>query len=135
MGSHLDEARKIYEEAVKELRGKPRNPIHIRMIADKGWLSAVEAVNDLVVMLGYRLPETHGERYGILREVAKSTDLIPKKGVIERLGARDMNLHKRCFYEGDTSIDLIDEINKLERFLRDIEIIEIELRSKHRSTL
>ena len=62
------------EEALKEAEIEARSPVAIRRrnACDKAFLAVVKAIDQLLVKHGYREPERHGERFGYLRERART---------------------------------------------------------------
>jgi hypothetical protein len=122
----IEEAKRIHAQAIEELeRGeKLNNEILIRDAAEKAWLAAIIASDELIITKEFPIPETHGERYRALRAIEAEDEGIKKLGLSDRLGARDTHLHRQCFYKGECEADAIKEdLGKVKSYVEDIEKI------------
>ncbi len=129
----IEEAKKIHAQAFEELeRGeKLNNEILIRDAAEKAWLAAIIASDELITSKELPIPETHGERYQALREIERNDEGIKKLGLSDRLGARDTHLHRQCFYKGECEPSAIKEdLEKVKRYIEDIEKIVVAINGR-----
>jgi uncharacterized protein (UPF0332 family) len=66
-GNHLEKARKLYQKALEEFETakEKRDGVVLRDACAKGWLSAIEAANALLIKKGVKeeeLPKAERER-------------------------------------------------------------------------
>ncbi len=124
MNQYVEEAKKFYEEAVKEFEKgeKEEDMIRIREASEKAWNATLQATDGLIVKKGMNKPTSHYERRKILAELAKIDPNVRKKGIRDRYMAREQSLHEDCFYTGICPTPLIEEdIQKVKKYIADIE--------------
>lgn len=123
MSQYMDDAKKFYEESVKEFeRGKKEeNMILIRDAGEKAWNAVLQATNALIENKGMNIPTSHHERRKTLLELAKIEKRIREKGIRDRYMAREQRLHEDCFYDGIFTISSLEEdIQKVKKYIEDI---------------
>lgn len=127
MGRYIKEAKKFYEEAIKDFqRGKKEDKlILIQDASEKAWGAIVQATNELFDKKGIPIPRTHRERREFLDKLEEEFPEIKKMGLSDRFSARDHILHERCFYQGICEpIEVIEKnIIKVKKFIDDVEEI------------
>ena len=123
---HLEEAENLFQKAVEEFEvAKEKNDsTHLRDACAKGWLSAVEATNALLVKRGVsedRLPKSErGRRYMVRRYASRELRLY-------YFSLRD-NLHIEGYY--NRSLDFDEVKMQLEDLKYYIEKIEEEIKGR-----
>ena len=121
---YFEDARRFHEESLKEFDEGVRenNPYKIRDSAEKAWNAVIQATNSLILKLAGKLPSSHWERRGMLRELEVKISEIRELMFRDRYGARERNLHEIVFYEGNIDIDDIRyELDKVKAYLDDVE--------------
>jgi hypothetical protein len=121
---YFEDARRFHEESLKEFDEGVRenNPYKIRDSAEKAWNAVIQATNSLILKLAGKLPSSHWERRGMLRELEVKIPEIRELMFRDRYGARERNLHEIVFYEGNIDIDDIRcELDKVKAYLDDVE--------------
>ena len=123
---HLEEAEKLFQKAVEEFEvAKEKNDsTHLRGACAKGWLSAVEATNALLVKRGVsedRLPRSErGRRYMVFKHADSELRRL-------YLAIRD-SLHIQGYY--NRSLDFDEVKMQLEDLKYYIEKIEEEIKGR-----
>lgn len=124
--SYLSDAKRFYEEAVKELeRGiKEGSDILIRNAAEKGWNAIVQATNYLMEKKGLPVPENHRQARLQLAILEREDPCIEALGLRDRYMARFQTLHSDCFYQNIWTIEgLRRDLEKVKAYIEDIEKI------------
>lgn len=124
MNQYIEEAKKFYEEAIKEFEKgeKEKDMMRIRDASEKAWNATLQATDGLIVKKGIDKPRSHYERRKILAELEGIDGEIREKGFRDRYMAREQRLHEDCFYTGICPIPLIEEdIQKVKKYIEDIE--------------
>jgi len=122
---YISEARKFAESAVAEFGRweKEKEDVLIRDAAEKAWNAVLQATNAL--LLGRGFPEekirSHKDRRLALDTLELRDSQVREKGFRDRFGAREHNLHERCFYEGEYVPEKIKEdILKAREYVEDV---------------
>lgn len=121
---YIDEAKRFYQEALRELeRGKKENNETIlRDAGEKAWNAIVQATNFLFEKRGQVVPKNHYGRRKALVELAKTDPKVEEKGLRDRYMAREQSLHEYCFYEGIYDLSLLEkDFEKVKKYIEDIE--------------
>jgi len=123
---HLEEAEKLFQKAVEEFEvaREKNDSTYLSDVCVKGWLSAVEATNALLVKRGVsedRLPKSErGRRYMVRRYASRELRLY-------YFSLRD-NLHIEGYY--NRSLDFDEVKMQLEDLKYYIEKIEEEIKGR-----
>ena len=118
---HLEEAEKLFQKAFEEfeIAREKNDSTHLRDACAKGWLSAVEATNALLVKRGVReLPRSErGRRYMVFKHADRELRRL-------YLAIRD-SLHIQGYYDGTLNFDEMSEyLNDLRVYIQKIKEIE-----------
>jgi len=119
---HLEEAEKLFQKAFEEFEvaREKNDSTHLRDACAKGWLSAVEATNALLVKRGVsedRLPKSErGRRYMVFKHADRELRRL-------YLAIRD-SLHIQGYYDETLNFDEMSEyLNDLYVYIRKIKEI------------
>ena len=126
MNKYIEEAKRFYEEAEKELKKGTEDGdlIRIRDAAEKAWNAMVQATNGLFEAKGLPIPVAHRDRRYGLDELTRADSALKTLGLRDRFMARESSLHEKCFYEGYCPLDLLEEdFEKVRKYIEDIEKI------------
>jgi len=116
----LEEAEKLFQKAFEEFEvaREKNDSTHLRDACAKGWLSAVEATNALLVKRGVReLPRSErGRRYMVFKHADRELRRL-------YLAIRD-SLHIQGYYDGTLNFDEMSEyLNDLRVYIQKIKEI------------
>ena len=120
VGRHLEEAKKLFQKAVEEFEvaREKNDSTYLSDVCVKGWLSAVEATNALLVKRGVReLPRSErGRRYMVFKHADRELRRL-------YLAIRD-SLHIQGYYNRTLNFDEMREyLNDLRVYIRKIKEI------------
>jgi len=132
--SLLEEAWKALKEAKEEYRRflETGENMKLRDSCDKGWLSIVLATEHLLECAGAKKPHGRVERNELLEHLEKHVTEVKELGLADRMWARATRLHAEGYYEGWIGRESLEmELNKVERYLRDVEKLENVVSQRH----
>lgn len=121
----LDEARKFLDAAFTEFgKGvKEGKDEVIRDAAEKAWNATIQATTALLLAKGFNEEEVKSYRQKrlTLEKLSTKDDKVKQLALRDRFMAREYTLHRRCFYDGEYTIDAIqEEIEKAKQYIDDI---------------
>jgi len=128
---YLEDAWEFYRRGREELlRGLEKGYVYeVRDGAEKLWNAVVQATNALILHLLGLVPASHWEWRRKLMELEGRFEEVGKLGLCDRYCARERHLRGMTFYEGIVDEDLLRyEVQKVERYLRDVEDLIRRLR-------
>jgi len=118
--NHLEEAKKLYQKALEGFKKakEKKDGIVLRDACAKGWLSAMEATNTLLIKKGVKekeLPKTdRGRRYIVFRYSDKELRRF-------YLSLRE-SLHIEGYYDGTLNFDGMEEyLSDLNLYIQKVE--------------
>ena len=112
--NHLEEAKGLYQKAIEEFKRakKENDSALLRDACGKGWLSAIEATNALLIKNGVKeveLPKTdRGRRFMVFQYIERELGWL--------YSALRERLHIEGYYDGTLSFD------EMERYLDDLNL-------------
>ena len=112
MGKYLDDARKLYQEALNELeRWRQTNDQTIlRDAAEKAWGAVTQAANEVVEAYGRRVPSGTNARRDTLNVLERQERQLRGLRLRARFSDAENVLHKECFYDGTCPLPLVTDI-------------------------
>ncbi len=112
MGRYLEDARKLYAHAVKELGDweRTRDQTLLRDAAEKAWGAMVQATNEVLDAYGGRIPSGTNARRDALHAVERQNKPLRRLRLEARFLSAENVLHKDCFYDGACSLPLVSDL-------------------------
>jgi hypothetical protein len=123
---YLIRAKDLYKKAEEEFIKvrEDGDEYKLRQVAEKAWLSAVEATNALILNRKLRVPRGSRRREDILFDLQTKDKNIARLNLGEKYGYFMRSLHIDAFYDGDVSIKRIErDLRKVEEYTKEIEAI------------
>jgi hypothetical protein len=125
---------KVYLVKAKNLHQKAREEFlkaredgdeeRLRQVAEKAWLSAVEATNALILRYELKVPRGNKKRGELLFDIQAKDKNIARLNLGEKYSHFLFSLHIDAFYDGDVSIKRIErDLRKVEEYIKEIEAI------------
>jgi hypothetical protein len=122
-GHYLKHARLFVSAASRELEAarKSRDDTGIRQSAEKGWGAVVQAANALLASRGLKPGVGTGRKQDLLQSLEERDRRARALALSSRYADALLQLHARCFYDGDFSLDGVERgIRRAGKFVEDV---------------
>lgn len=112
MGRYLDDARTLYDQALRELEQwrQTSDPVLLRDAAEKAWGAVTQAANELLDAYGRRVPSGTGARRDQLHALEGQDRRFRQMRFLARFSNVENILHKECFYDGTCPLPLVPDV-------------------------
>ncbi|MCI0437800.1 MAG: hypothetical protein L0177_01560 [Chloroflexi bacterium] len=124
MGKYLEDARKLYQHALQELRQwqEERDETLLRDASEKAWGAVSQAANELLDAHGRKVPSGTHARRDELNALERQNRQLRGLRFRTRFAAVENILYKECFYDGVCPLPLVtDVIEEVGEYLDDVE--------------
>ncbi len=124
MGKYLEDARKLYQHALQELRQwqEDGDETLLRDAAEKAWGAVSQAANELLDAHDRKVPSGTHARRDELNALERQNRRLRGSNFRNCFLAAENMLHKECFYDGVCPLPLVtDLIEEVGQYLDDVE--------------
>ena len=124
MGRYLEDARKLYQQALNELERwqQTRDETLLRDAAEKAWGAVTQAANEVVEAYGRRVPSGTNARRDALNALERQERQLRSLRLRTRFSDAELVLHRDCFYDGTCPLALVTEtvVQDVKEYLDDV---------------